>query len=74
MFQRFAPAGRRRKGRRPEELLDPATSRELGIQENDLWIAAQALQYNYVLVSHDQHMSRIREVSTELRLEDWAIS
>ena len=49
VFEKYAPNGRRRRGLRPEQLIDPVTSRELGIQENDLWIAAQALEYNLVL-------------------------
>jgi len=71
LFESFAPKGRRRKGLRPEELVDPTTSRELGIQENDIWIAAQALEHNLVLVTHDQ-MARLREVATGLGFEDWA--
>jgi len=46
--------------------LAPRTSaEELGIQENDLWIAAQAIQYNLVLITED-HMRRLQEVSTDL--------
>jgi predicted nucleic acid-binding protein len=52
-------------------LIDPVTSRELGIQENDLWIAAQALEYNLVLVRNDK-MDRIRDACEELQVENWA--
>jgi predicted nucleic acid-binding protein len=51
-------------------LIDPVTSRELGIQENDLWIAAQALEYNLVLVTNDK-MDRIRDVCEDLQVENW---
>lgn len=71
LFEKFAPKNRRRKGLRPEELIDPITAKELGIQENDLWIAAQAIERNLVLVTNDA-MARIKEVSPELRVEDWA--
>ncbi|HEX4952396.1 MAG TPA: PIN domain-containing protein [Thermoanaerobaculia bacterium] len=71
LFERFAPKDRRKKGLRPEELLDPTSGKELGIQENDLWIAAQALELNLVLVTNDK-MQRLREVGTELRIESWA--
>jgi tRNA(fMet)-specific endonuclease VapC len=37
------------------------------IPENDMWIAATALQYNLILVSRDVHF---REVDS-LRLETW---
>lgn len=71
LFERYAPAGRRRKGLRPEELIDPTTARELGIQENDLWIASQALEHNLVLATNDR-LARLRDVAQELRVEDWA--
>lgn len=71
LFEKFAPKNRRRKGLRPEELVDPVTAKELGIQENDLWIAAQAIERNLILVTNDG-MACIREVAPELRVEDWA--
>jgi tRNA(fMet)-specific endonuclease VapC len=73
LFEKFAPKELRKKNRRPEQLTDPATGHELGIDENDLWIAAQALEHNLVLVTHDK-MARLREVAPELRVEDWARS
>jgi predicted nucleic acid-binding protein len=71
LFERFAPKKRKRKGLRPEELLDPVTSRVLGIQENDLWIAAQALERNLVLVTNDS-IVRVKEVVPELQVENWS--
>lgn len=71
LFEKYAPKDRRKKGLRPEQLIDPTTAKELGIQENDLWIAAQALEHNLVLVSHDK-MTRLRKVAEELRVQDWA--
>lgn len=70
LFERFAPKRLRTRLRRPEQLTDPATALQLGVDENDLWIAAQALQHNLVLVTHDR-MARLREVAAELRVEDW---
>ena len=70
VFEKYAPNERRRRGLRPEQLIDPVTSRELGIQENDLWIAAQALEYNLVLVTNDK-MDRIRDVCEDLQVENW---
>lgn len=72
LFERFAPRGLRTKGLRPEQMVDPITGRELGIQENDVWIASQALQFNLVLISNDR-MLHIREASPDLRIEDWAV-
>jgi predicted nucleic acid-binding protein len=77
LFSRFAPKERRKKVKRPEELVDPITSKELGIQENDLWIAAQAIERNLILVTQDA-TARIRQVASDLdgysdlRVENWA--
>jgi tRNA(fMet)-specific endonuclease VapC len=70
VFEKYAPNARRRRGLRPEQLIDPVTSRELGIQENDLWIAAQALEYNLVLVTNDK-MDRIRDVCEDVQVKNW---
>jgi tRNA(fMet)-specific endonuclease VapC len=71
LFRKYAPGELRRKVRMPEQLVDPVTGLTLGIQENDLWIAAQAVEHNLVLVSNDR-LTRIREVAPELRVENWA--
>jgi tRNA(fMet)-specific endonuclease VapC len=73
LFERFAPKKKKRKGLRPEELLDPVTGRVLGIQENDLWIAAQAIERNLVLVTNDS-IVRVKEVVPELQVENWSQS
>jgi tRNA(fMet)-specific endonuclease VapC len=73
LFAKFAPKKKRLRGMRPEQLKDPVTSRELGIQENDVWIAAQAVEHNLVLVTADK-MKRVREVlggDLPLDIEDW---
>lgn len=75
LFNKYAPEKKRTKGMRPEQLLDPETAKSLGIQENDVWIAAQAIERNLVLVTHDR-MDHIRQVTKDaelrLRIEDWA--
>jgi len=71
LFEKFSPQ-HGRKALRPEQLVDPVTGKTLGVQENDIWIAAQAVEYNLVLVTHDR-MMRLREmVSNTLDIEDWA--
>ncbi|MBN1123801.1 MAG: PIN domain-containing protein [Sedimentisphaerales bacterium] len=70
LFKGFAPK-KQIKGLRPEQLVDPITSKELGIQENDLWIVAQAIEHNLILVTNDA-MEHIRLIAPELRVEDWA--
>ena len=75
LFGRIGPKPKRSKKKRAEELCDPTTGRELGIDENDLWIVAQAAERNLVLVTHDK-LVRIRETLNDLefsvRIEDWA--
>lgn len=70
LFEKYAPR-KGRKALRPEQLVDPVTSEMLGIQENDLWIAAQALEYNLTLVTHDR-LDRLRQIAPDLMAEDWA--
>jgi predicted nucleic acid-binding protein len=56
---------------RPEQIVNPVTSKALGIQENDLWIAAQAITRNLTLATNDK-LARIREVTgSDLHVEDW---
>lgn len=73
LFRKFAPKTRRRRDRWPEELIDPTTAKTLGIQENDLWLAAQAIEHRLVFVTHDKKLRRITQVSDDrLSIEDWA--
>ncbi len=70
LFMKYSPR-HGRKALRPEQLVDPATSATLGVQENDIWIAAQAVEHNLVLVTHDR-MSHLRNVTGDiLDFEDW---
>jgi len=72
LFEKYGPKENKTKGKRPEQLIDPITSKELGIQENDLWIASQAMTRNMVLVTNDK-MTNIKMVAgPELRIENWA--
>jgi predicted nucleic acid-binding protein len=56
------------------ERIDPVTSKELGVQENDLWFVAVAMHYNLSFISRDE-MPRIREVVKRFGLgvtfDDW---
>jgi len=74
LFEKYAPKERRRRGLRPEQLIDPVTSLQLGIQENDLWIASQAITRDLVLVTNDiKSMRPLREVAgNDLIVETWA--
>jgi len=56
LFTKYSP--RDRRGRMTtkyiEDLVEPTTGKELGIQENDLWIVSVARQYNLVFVTIDR--------------------
>jgi len=75
VFRKYAPASKKNKKRAQlliDELADPTSGKELTIQENDIWVACIALQYDFVLVSADGDMQRIQSVcSAPLRLENW---
>ena len=69
LFRKYPPLGK--KQRRPEQCFDPITATDLGIDENDLWIASQAYEHNLVLVTNDK-MFRIRDVAGDLlTVENW---
>lgn len=76
LFTRYSPRNKRGrlKIKWPEDLQEQTSAKELGVQENDIWIAAQAIQYNLVLVSGDP-MRRLQEVSMgleyPLQLASW---
>lgn len=70
LFEKFAPR-KKRSGLRPEQLVNPTTGLLLGIQENDIWLSAQAWERNLVLVTNDS-LSHIAQVVPEIKLENWA--
>jgi tRNA(fMet)-specific endonuclease VapC len=75
LFSNCIPSPMKSKAKRAEELVFPMTGKELGIDENDIWIAAQAKTYNLVLVTHDTRGNFGRVLSQfapTLTVEDWA--
>jgi predicted nucleic acid-binding protein len=74
LFNNFSSKHLRTRAKRPEELVNPTTARELGIDENDLWIAAHAALYNLVLVTADG-LANLKEAINGAgvgpELEDW---
>jgi len=72
LFRKYAPKSLKKTiaGMRPEDLMDETNSKMLGIQENDLWIVACAIQHNVTLVTFDK-MERLREVALKVALEEY---
>ncbi|KOR38344.1 twitching motility protein PilT [Planktothricoides sp. SR001] len=62
LMRRFGP--KEKSKRRRTRLID------LGVSQNDLWIAAIALQHNLILVSADSDFQRIQTVR-DLPIESW---
>ena len=74
LFEKYGTKEKKKKGLRPEQLIDPVTSLHLRIQENDLWIASQAITRDFILVTNDRKsLQPLLEVAgDELRIENWA--
>ena len=65
--KRGQPAGKKRI----EEWQDPTTSKELQIQENDLWISALAWAYNLILVTDDAMSAILNIAGNDIEFENW---
>ncbi len=75
LFNKCGPNANKSKAKRAEQLVFPSPGQELGIDENDLWIAAQAMTHDLVLVTHDRRGNFgkvLTNFSSSLRVEDWA--
>lgn len=75
LFNNCGPYAKKSKAKRAEELVNPTTGKELGIDENDIWIAAQAKTHNLVLVTHDSKVNFVKmlnQFAPTLHVEDWA--
>lgn len=73
LFRKYSPKNRRGRltHKRVEDLVERATGKALGIQENDLWIVSVAVQYNMMVVTNDR-MCRVIEAAQYLdRTEYW---
>ncbi|WP_241177164.1 type II toxin-antitoxin system VapC family toxin [Citrobacter portucalensis] len=73
IFKKYAPkdAKQRAKTNYIEEWCDPTTGKNLGINENDVWIAAVALAHNLTLVTADKMDHIISVAPPNLSIENW---
>ncbi len=51
-----------------EDWIDRATGKKLQIDENDLWICAQAKERNLTVVTADRRMNRVSNADRDVRL------
>jgi tRNA(fMet)-specific endonuclease VapC len=51
-----------------EEWVDKASGQKLGIDENDLWMCAQAKERDLIFVTADGRMKRIPDADPDVRL------
>lgn len=68
LFKAYAPLDRKGRITRkwPEDLFERTSAKELhGTQENDIWVASLAIQYNLILLTEDR-MTPLMEVSKSL--------
>lgn len=64
LFNKFGPKEKAKKRK--------FTIQNLGISDNDLWIASTVIQENLILVSVDEDFLRIKQVH-DFSLENWLI-
>lgn len=71
VFEKKSLKTSRSKAGRANLLKIPVASKDMGVHENDLWIAAQALAYNLVLVTSDRMHTIFELAPKELKHEIW---
>ena len=71
LFQQYSPREARGRKRRVEQIQDPESGLAMGIQENDLWLVAQAYEHNLILVTRDKMRSLAAIASPDVQFEFW---
>ncbi len=73
LFKKYSPIKSRGRLSRKyiEDLVDRTTGKQLGVQENDLWIISVAVQYNLIFVTSDQMHRVTEEAGYANRTEFW---
>ena len=65
LMKAFGPKAKRKRSK--------VKTRQLGVDDNDLWIAAVAKQHGLTVVSEDKDFERIAEADSAVRIENWSI-
>lgn len=61
----------RTKSGRDSLLKKPIPSKDMGIDENDLWIVAQTLTFNLILITNDRMSNILQLAPKEFKCEIW---
>jgi len=71
LAKHFLPNLFRKEGRPRyiEDWVDEVSGKKLQIDENDLWLSAQALERNLILLTTERKILRIREANPDLEIE-----
>lgn len=71
IFEKKSNRTLRSKTGRASLLKTPMASKDMGVHENDLWVAAQALAYNLILVTNERMRTIFELAPKELKYEIW---
>ena len=73
LFRKYSPRDRRGRltAKYVEDLVERTTGKELGIQENDLWIVSTAVEQNLIFVTRDRMQRVIDAAQYAQRTEYW---
>ncbi len=73
LFRKYSPKDRRGRIRRKyvADLVERTTDKQLGIQENDLWIVSTAVQYDLVFATRDRMDRLLEEAGHFEKTEFW---
>lgn len=70
--KKSAKAFRSNLGRK-DLLKNPMPAKDMGVDENDLWLAAQALAYNLILITSDRMQNILELAPKNLKYELWQV-
>jgi predicted nucleic acid-binding protein len=72
LFEKKCQRIKRIKSARKNQLIKPIDSKELGFDDNDIWLASQAVTRYLILVSNDNDFSTIKNLAVPtLRIDNW---
>ena len=76
LFAKYSPrdARGRLKDRMVPDLWERTPDKLLGVQENDVWIASQAMERKYILATTDRMVHIVDVAGSGLRFDYWQLS